>query len=87
MLGLCYWANTPFTLDLFIFGQKLATGALPMESCSSVFQGATLPLIQLQSVNRHGVDLLPEACNKIMEENYRPYINSDVGVLLVPRHR
>jgi hypothetical protein len=87
MLGLCYWAHSPFTLDLFIFGQKIATGVLPLESCRSVFQGAPLPLIQLQSVNRHGVELLPAACNKIMEENYRPYINSEMGVLLVPRHR
>jgi hypothetical protein len=87
MLGLCYWANTPFTLDLFIFGQKIATGVLPMESCRAVFEGAPLPLIQLQSVNRHGVELLPQACNKIMEENYRPYIDSAMGVLLVPRRK
>jgi hypothetical protein len=85
MVGLCYWAHTPFTLDLFIYGQKLETGALPMASCRSVFQAATVPLIQLQSVNRHGVELLPEACNRTIYENYRPIADSDLGVLLVPR--
>jgi len=85
MVGLCYWAHTPFTLDLFIYGQKLETGVLPMASCRSVFQAATVPLIQLQSVNRHGVELLPEACNQTIYENYRPIADSDLGVLLVPR--
>jgi hypothetical protein len=87
MVGLCYWANTPFTLDLFFYGQKLETGALPVESCKSVFRAATVPLIQLQSVNRHGVDLLPQTCSRIIYENYRPIADSDLGVLLVPRRR
>jgi hypothetical protein len=87
MVGLCYWANTPFTLDLFIYGQKLETGALPAASCKSVFGATTVPLIQLQSVNRRGVELLPEQCNRIIYENYRPIADSDLGVLLVPRRR
>ena len=87
MAGLCYWANTPFTLDLFIYGQKLETGALPPASCQSVFQAATVPLIQLQSVNRRGVELLPETCSRTIYENYRSIADSDLGVLLVPRRR
>jgi hypothetical protein len=87
MVGLCYWANTPFTLDLYIYGQKLLTGVLPMGSCSTVFQAASVPLIQLQSVNRHGIALLPESCNHFIDENYHPIADSDLGVLLVPRRR
>ena len=87
MVGLCYWADTPFTLDLFIYGQKLATGALPLASCNAVLQAARIPLIQLQSVNRHGMQLLPEACSQVMYQNYRPIADSDLGVLLVPRGR
>jgi hypothetical protein len=87
MVGLCYWANTPFTLDLFIYGQKLETGVLPLASCNTVLQGAKIPLIQLQSVNRHGVELLPDACSRVMYQNYRPIADSDLGVLLVPRGR
>jgi hypothetical protein len=87
MVGLCYWATAPFTLDLFIYGQKLATGTLPMASCRSVFQAATVPLIQLQSVNRHGVELLPQTCSRIIYENYRPIADSDLGVILVPRRK
>jgi hypothetical protein len=85
MLGLCYWANTPFTLDLFIYGQKLETGVLPLASCKSVFRAATVPLIQLQSVNRRGVELLPETCSRLIYDNYRPIADTDLGVLLVPR--
>jgi hypothetical protein len=87
MVGLCYWANAPFTLDLYIYGQKLLTGVLPLASCRTVFQAATVPLIQLQSVNRHGIELLPESCNQIINENYHPIADSDLGVLLVPRRR
>jgi 6-pyruvoyl-tetrahydropterin synthase related domain len=87
MVGLCYWANTPFTLDLYIYGQKLQTGVLPIASCKTVLQAATVPLIQLQSVNRHGIELLPDACNQIINENYHPIADSDLGVLLVPRRR
>jgi len=86
MVGLCYWANAPFTLDLYIYGQKLATGVLPMASCATVFQPEAVALIQLQSVNRHGVELLPEACNRIISANYRPIADSDLGVLLKARH-
>ena len=87
MVGLCYWAGTPFTLDLYIYGQKLLTGVLPVASCTTVFQPASVPLIQLQSVNRHGIELLPESCNQIINENYHPLADSDLGVLLVPRRR
>jgi hypothetical protein len=72
---------------LFIYGQKLATGALPLASCNAVLQAARIPLIQLQSVNRHGMELLPEACSQVMYQNYRPIADSDLGVLLVPRGR
>lgn len=85
MLGLCYWADTPFTLDLFIYGQKLQTGVLPLASCNSTFRAATTPLIQLQSVNRHGMDLLPETCSRLIYDNYRPIADSDLGVLLIAR--
>ena len=87
MVGLCYWAGTPFRLDLYIYGQKLLTGVLPVASCTSVFQPASVPLIQLQSVNRHGIELLPESCNQIINKNYHPLADSDLGVLLVPRRR
>jgi len=87
MVGLCYWANTPFTLDLYIYGQKLQTGVLPIASCKTVFQAASVPIIQLQSVNRHGIELLPESCNQIINENYHPIADSELGVLLVPRGR
>jgi hypothetical protein len=85
MVGLCYWANSSFKVDLFFYGQKMETGAIPVASCQSVFRAATVPMIQLQSVDRHGVELLPEKCSRVIYENYRPIAESDLGVLLVPR--
>lgn len=85
MVGLCYWANSSFKVDLFIYGQKMETGAIPVASCQSVFRAATVPMIQLQSVDRRGVELLPEKCSRVIYENYRPIAESDLGVLLVPR--
>ena len=85
MLDLCYWADNPFNIDLFTYGQKVATGALPATSCESVFRSTTLPLIQLQTVDRHGVALLPEQCQRIIDANYRALRTSDLGVLLVAR--
>lgn len=85
MPGLCYWANSSFTVDFFNYGQKLKTGAMPVASCESVFRGANIALIQMQSVDGRGSELLPEVCNRIIYENYRPIATSDLGVLLVPR--
>jgi hypothetical protein len=87
MVGLCYWANNSFTVDLYIYGQKLETGVLAPASCQSVFRNPGAPLIQLQSVDRRGIELLPEACGRVISENYRPIAASELGVLLVPRAR
>ena len=85
MLELCYWADNTFNIDLFTYGQKVATGALPAASCASVFRNTSIPLIQLQTVDRHGVALLPEQCQRIIDANYRALANSDLGVLLLSR--
>lgn len=83
-VGLCYWAKSSFVVDLFIYGQKMETGAMPIASCQLVFQATTVPMIQLQTVDRRGVELLPQKCSRVIDENYRPIAESDLGVLLVP---
>jgi hypothetical protein len=87
MVGLCYWANSSFNIDLFTYGQKIETGALPLASCESVFRSSGIFLIQLQTVNRHGVALLPESCRRVIEANYRTVVRSDLGVVLIARNR
>jgi hypothetical protein len=85
MLDLCYWADNAFNIDLFTYGQKVETGALPAASCASVFRSTSIPLIQLQTVDRHGVALLPEQCQRVIDANYRTLASSDLGVLLLAR--
>jgi hypothetical protein len=87
MLGLCYWANNSFNIDLFTYGQKIEAGALPITSCNSVFRSSGISLIQLQTVDRHGVALLPEKCRRVIAANYRTVVRSDLGVVLVARKR
>jgi hypothetical protein len=87
MLGLCYWADNSFNIDLFTYGQKIATGTLPAASCDSVFGRDEIRLIQLQTVDRHGVALLPEKCRRVIAANYRTVVSSDLGVVLVSRNR
>ena len=57
---------------------------MPIASCQLVFQATTVPMIQLQTVDRRGVELLPQKCSRVIDENYRPIAESDLGVLLVP---
>ncbi len=85
MLGLCYWADNAFNIDLFTFAQKVETGALPAASCETVFRHSSVALIQLQTVDRHGVALFPEQCQRIIDANYRELSKSELGVLLVAR--
>jgi len=73
LIGLCYWANTPFTLDLYIYGQKLQTGVLPIRHrAKTVFQAASVLSFSCNPSIATGIELLPESCNQIINENYHP---------------
>jgi hypothetical protein len=84
--ALCYWGKGQFMLDYFNFGQRLKVGKEPMSECASMFDGKTLPLLQLDpNKGQPGSNQLPQPCNAIIEKNYRPIETSVLGVVLGPR--
>jgi hypothetical protein len=83
MPALCYWANTPFRIDFFYFGQKLKKGLLPSSACADVFTQGNLPLLQLDANLKHRAELLLPECNDIIARNYAPIRSSVFGTLVV----
>jgi hypothetical protein len=82
-LSLCYWANTDFEVDFFMYGQKLETGALPASSCQVVFLAPRIRLVQIEKTKGALVSKrLPAACNEILHRYYRVLRDSESGVLL-----
>jgi hypothetical protein len=82
-LALCYWARTPFAVDFFNYGQKLRTGAVPVDSCTGALRRAEFPVLQLE-LNKHvGYRLWP--CTPAIERYYTVAYRSRAGMLLVPK--
>jgi hypothetical protein len=82
--GLCYWANSPFLIDFFYFGQKLKTGTMPMSACATAFRDADISLLQLDPNPKFRARLLPEYCNEMISARYKPILESSFGPLMVP---
>jgi hypothetical protein len=82
-LALCYWARAPFTIDFFNYGQKLRTGAVPIESCTAALQRGEFSVLQLE-LNEHGGDRLGP-CAPAIEQYYTVAYRSRAGMLLVPK--
>ncbi len=79
---LCYWAKNEFMLDFFNYGQRLKLGRQPVTPCASVLDGRYIPLLQLNPKHGHKPGLLPQACDALIERNYRPVSVSSLGVIL-----
>lgn len=83
-LSLCYWAHGAFTVDFFSYGQKLKTGALPVEDCTAALKRGAFPVVQLDPrESRFGYRL--EACAPALGRFYQVAYRSRVGTLYVPR--
>jgi hypothetical protein len=82
-LALCYWARTPFAVDFFNCGQKLRTGAVPVETCTAALQRGEFPVLQLEINKRLGHRLWP--CTPAIEQYYTIAYRSRAGLLLVPK--
>jgi hypothetical protein len=68
---LCYWANQDFRVDFFNYGQRLLVGKAPLADCAAVFDGRSIPLIQLDVESNHDSRQLPAPCNALIRQNYR----------------
>jgi len=82
MLDLCYWAKSAFTMDFFYFGQKIKTGVLPHTACADTFEHGDITLVQLESNPRWRAKLLPNDCDALIMQRYRPIRESNFGPLL-----
>lgn len=82
--ALCYWAEAPFLLDTFNFGQKLRTASLPVEACTEQMRQQVYSVIvveDLYTVSRR----LTAACNEAILRYYQPATLPSDRVFLVPR--
>jgi hypothetical protein len=85
-LELCYWAKRDSAVDFFNYGQRLKVGRQPLTPCASVFDGEYISMVQLNSTGAQGSIQLPQACNDLIQQNYRPISVSTHGLLLAPGH-
>jgi hypothetical protein len=85
-LELCYWAKRDSAVDFFNYGQRLKVGRQPLTPCASVFDGEYISMVQLNSTGAQGSIQLPQACNDLIQQNYRPISMSTHGLLLAPGH-
>ncbi len=87
-LSLCYWAHTHFKVDFFNFGQKLATGALPADSCLRFFSPDSVRLIQSDTALAGSRTLisrmLTPRCNDELLQLYVPVAHSADGTIFRP---
>ena len=88
-LSLCYWAGSPFRVDFFNYGQKLALKRLPPSSCERIFAEGDLKLIQTEPAARSGElsGRLPAECNRIIRDHYAPVRTSFDGLFLLRKSR
>jgi hypothetical protein len=68
---LCYWANDEFRVDFFNYGQRLKVGKVPPSDCDVVFDGESLPLVQLDALDGEDSISLSPACKAAIRRNYR----------------
>jgi hypothetical protein len=85
-LALCYWAREPFTIDFFTYGQKLRTGALPVEPCEAAFQSGEYPVLQLDVERKKRGDRLWQ-CSAAIRRYYTEALRSSVGSIWVPKQQ
>jgi hypothetical protein len=92
-LSLCYWAGKPAAVDFFGTGQRLASGALPVENFVAMIRENRFSAVQLewQPVGSRAVEptvasfRLPDSVNALWLTYYRPARTTSWGVVLVPR--
>ena len=85
-LSLCYWADNGFEVDFFGYGQKLATGVLPLSSCEKVFLAPEMRLVQIDKYQGEPVSMrLPPACNEVIQAHYTVLLDSELYVLFARR--
>ena len=84
-LALCYWAKSPFSVDFYNFGQKLAIGAVPPAACAKVFVNNGIHLVQVsrQEGTSSLTALLPRYCSDIIGDHFRTVSESPFGLLMV----
>jgi hypothetical protein len=81
-LELCYWARRESAVDFFNYGQRLKVGRQPLTPCASVFDGKYISVLQLDSKGDRASMQLPQACNDLIQQNYRTVSVSAHGLLL-----
>ena len=88
-LALCYWAGSPFRVDFFNYGQKLALHRLPPSSCEHVFAESDLRLIQTEPSARSAElsGSLPADCNRIIRDHFVAVRTSFDGLFLLRKSR
>ncbi len=82
-LALCYWAGSPFEVDVFNFGQKLQTRAVPSSACEKVFGTRSIAVLQLKTRGAIGTPRLPETCNEVIRRHFTPIRESSNGEIWV----
>lgn len=83
--ALCYWAGSGFEVDLFNFGQKLETGAVPDSACEQVFGASSIAVLQLKTRAASGTPRLPASCNQVIRRQFTPIHESSNGEILIRR--
>jgi hypothetical protein len=81
-LELCYWAKRESAVDFFNYGQRLKVGRQPTTPCASVFDGQYISILQLDFKGGRASMQLPQACNDLIQRNYRTISESAHGALL-----
>jgi hypothetical protein len=85
--ALCYWAGSRFEVDVFNFGQKLATGALPGTACAKVFGARSIAVLQLKARSTIGTPRLPDACSEFIRRHFTTVRESSNGEILIQNFR
>lgn len=81
--ALCYWAGSRFEMDVFNFGEKLATGTLPASACEQFFGAPSVTVLQLKPRTASETPRLPAACSQVIRRQFTPIRKSSNGEILV----
>ncbi len=84
-LALCYWAHLPFELDMFNYGQKLKTGAVPEASCEALLVTGPITVVQLEPLEVRALaqSRLPSNCNAAIRRQYQLADAADFSEVLM----
>lgn len=87
MAALCYWANRPFVLDFFNYGQKMRERGDPAHLADAVRHRRFAAMVVVRDRRyRRGDGRLPVDVNQAIERNYRTVAAlPDHAVLITPR--